>query len=175
MIFHTLISYWRYFTLHVIQTEAINVCLFNIFVLLSCLAWLLCFFFSQGYGGGDELNMLRRHFIGTPTKFGVGANRAAVASHFIQKYGYIDIGKSSWHEKQYLDRKVDYSFDSEKIGVVVLDDAMQVMQLSPDPTLSFSLMMYYFMIFFLTMILKTPSSAIEICSISFDLRSFSFD
>ncbi|KAL5164800.1 putative tetraacyldisaccharide 4'-kinase, mitochondrial [Glycine soja] len=79
-----------------------------------------------GYGGGDEVNMLRRHLLGTSTKFGVGANRAVVASHFIQKYGYIDIGKSSWHEKQYLDQKVQDSLDSEKIGVVVLDDAMQV-------------------------------------------------
>ncbi|KAG4377357.1 hypothetical protein GLYMA_18G095150v4 [Glycine max] len=70
--------------------------------------------------------MLRRHLLGTSTKFGVGANRAVVASHFIQKYGYIDIGKSSWHEKQYLDQKVQDSLDSEKIGVVVLDDAMQV-------------------------------------------------
>ncbi|KAH1197396.1 putative tetraacyldisaccharide 4'-kinase, mitochondrial [Glycine max] len=81
---------------------------------------------SRGYGGGDEVNMLRRHLLGTSTKFGVGANRAVVASHFIQKYGYIDIGKSSWHEKQYLDQKVQDSLDSEKIGVVVLDDAMQV-------------------------------------------------
>ncbi|XP_061348916.1 probable tetraacyldisaccharide 4'-kinase, mitochondrial [Gastrolobium bilobum] len=79
---------------------------------------------SRGYGGGDEVNMLRRHLLGTPTKFGVGANRAAVANHFIQKYGYIDTGNSSWYEKQYLDGKVQ-SLDSEKIGVVVLDDAMQ--------------------------------------------------
>ena len=77
--------------------------------------------------------MLRRHLLGTPTKFGVGANRAAVASRFIQKYGYVDIGKSSWHEKQYLDQKVQDSLDSEKIGVVVLDDAMQVMQLLSPP------------------------------------------
>ncbi|KAK7305129.1 hypothetical protein VNO77_43029 [Canavalia gladiata] len=80
---------------------------------------------SRGYGGGDEVNMLRRQLLGTPTKFGVGANRAAVASHFIQKYGYIDIGKSSWCGKQNLDWKVQDSLDSEKIGVVVLDDAMQ--------------------------------------------------
>ncbi|KAL9319823.1 hypothetical protein ACSQ67_011662 [Phaseolus vulgaris] len=80
---------------------------------------------SRGYGGGDEVNMLQRHLLGTPTKFGVGANRAAVASHFIKKYGYIDICKSSWHEKQYRELKVQDSLDSEKIGVVVLDDAMQ--------------------------------------------------
>ncbi|XP_017409342.1 probable tetraacyldisaccharide 4'-kinase, mitochondrial [Vigna umbellata] len=80
---------------------------------------------SRGYGGGDEVNMLRRHLLGTPTKIGVGANRAAVARHFIRKYGYIDICKTSWHEKQYLERKVQNSLHSEKIGVVVLDDAMQ--------------------------------------------------
>ncbi|XP_027931189.1 probable tetraacyldisaccharide 4'-kinase, mitochondrial [Vigna unguiculata] len=80
---------------------------------------------SRGYGGGDEVNMLRRHLLGTPTKIGVGANRAAVARQFIQKYGYIDICKTSWHEKQYLEQKVHDCLDSEKIGVVVLDDAMQ--------------------------------------------------
>ncbi|XP_027343831.1 probable tetraacyldisaccharide 4'-kinase, mitochondrial [Abrus precatorius] len=80
---------------------------------------------SRGYGGGDEVNMLRRHLRGTPTKIGVGANRAVVASHFIQKYGYIDICKSSWYGKQNLDWKVQDFLDSEKIGVVVLDDAMQ--------------------------------------------------
>ncbi|KAL2322670.1 hypothetical protein Fmac_027049 [Flemingia macrophylla] len=72
---------------------------------------------SRGYGGGDEVNMLRRHLHGTTTRFGVGPNRAAVASHLIHKYGCIDIGKSSCHDRQY--------HDSEKIGVVVLDDAMQ--------------------------------------------------
>ncbi|KAK7342248.1 hypothetical protein VNO80_25193 [Phaseolus coccineus] len=76
----------------------------------------------QGYGDGDEVNMLRRHLLGTPAKFGVGANRAAVASHFIKKYGCIDICKSSWHEKKL---KVQDSLDSEKIGVVVLDDVTQ--------------------------------------------------
>lgn len=88
-------------------------------------------FFWQGYGGGDEVNMLRRRLLGTSTKFGVGANRAAVASHLIKKHGYIDIRKGSWYEKQKLDCKVQSSLDSEKIGVVVLDDAMQVIQLFP--------------------------------------------
>ncbi|KAK7316774.1 hypothetical protein RJT34_00485 [Clitoria ternatea] len=87
---------------------------------------------SRGYGGGDEVNMLRRHLLGTPTKFGIGANRAAVASHFIQKYGYIDISKRSWYEKQYHDQKLPDSLESEKIGVVVLDDAMQHWSLGRD-------------------------------------------
>lgn len=70
--------------------------------------------------------MLQRHLLGTSTKFGVGANRAVVASHLIQKYGYIDIRKSSLYEKQNLSWKAENSLDSEKIGIVVLDDAMQV-------------------------------------------------
>ncbi|OIW21743.1 hypothetical protein TanjilG_09085 [Lupinus angustifolius] len=73
---------------------------------------------SRGYGGGDEIKMLQRHLLETPIKLGIGANRAAVAGHFIQKYGYTDSRKSSWYEKQ-------DSLDSGKIGVVVLDDAMQ--------------------------------------------------
>ncbi|KAK2387204.1 tetraacyldisaccharide 4'-kinase family protein [Trifolium repens] len=80
---------------------------------------------SRGYGGGDEVNMLQRHLLGTPAKFGVGANRAVVANHLIKKYGYIDICKNSLYEKQNLDRKDQNSHDSEKIGVIVLDDAMQ--------------------------------------------------
>ncbi|CAL5202210.1 unnamed protein product [Lathyrus oleraceus] len=80
---------------------------------------------SRGYGGGDEVNMLQRHLLGTSTKFGVGAKRAVVASHLIQKYGYIDIRKTSLYEKQNLNWKAHNSLDSEKIGIVVLDDAMQ--------------------------------------------------
>ncbi|KAF7815838.1 pentatricopeptide repeat-containing protein [Senna tora] len=85
-----------------------------------------------GYGGGDEVNMLRRHFLGTPTKFGVGANRAAVASHFIQKYGYVDTHKSSWNEELSLNWKMQSYPESEKVGVVVLDDAMQHWSLRRD-------------------------------------------
>lgn len=116
--------------------------------------------------------MLRRHLLGTPTKIGVGANRAAVARHFIRKYGYIDICKTSWHEKQYLERKVQNSLDSEKIGVVVLDDAMQVMQL-------FSPLDYFphfvdllFHDFVLNDILKIPCSPLVICSDSYVYSHF---
>ncbi|XP_020973064.1 probable tetraacyldisaccharide 4'-kinase, mitochondrial isoform X2 [Arachis ipaensis] len=82
---------------------------------------------SRGYAGGDEVNMLRRHLLWTPTKFGVGANRAAVASQFIQRYGYVDTRESSWYRKQQLGHELNVSVDSENIGAVVLDDAMQVM------------------------------------------------
>ncbi|MED6224635.1 hypothetical protein PIB30_086050 [Stylosanthes scabra] len=80
---------------------------------------------SRGYAGGDEVNMLRRHLLGTPTKFGVGANRAAVASQLIQRYGYVDTRESSWYRKQHLGHDLNVSLDSENIGAVVLDDAMQ--------------------------------------------------
>ncbi|XP_057724164.1 probable tetraacyldisaccharide 4'-kinase, mitochondrial [Arachis stenosperma] len=80
---------------------------------------------SRGYAGGDEVNMLRRHLLWTPTKFGVGANRAAVASQFIQRYGYVDTRESSWYRKQQLGHELNISVDSENIGAVVLDDAMQ--------------------------------------------------
>ena len=99
--------------------------------------------------------MLQRHLLGTSTKFGVGANRAAVASHFIQKYGCIDTRESPWYEKQHLDQKAYDSVDSEKIGVVVLDDAMQVMSLFfLSPHVLFFLLNYYFMILLSTMILE---------------------
>lgn len=113
-----------------------------IFEAVSCLARFIYLFFWQGYGGGDEVNMLQRHLLGTPTKFGVGANRAAVACHFIKKYGYVDARKSSWYEK------VHGCLDSEKIGVVVLDDAMQVMQLfsSLPPFFVFDLLFHDFLI-----------------------------
>lgn len=103
--------------------------------------------------------MLRRLLLGTPTKFGVGANGAGVASHFIQKYGCIDIDKSSWHEKQYLDQKVQDSLDSEKVGVVVLDDAMQVLQLFSPPDFFISLLIYYSMVFFL-MVIRDPENSL---------------
>ncbi|KAI4354512.1 hypothetical protein L6164_003365 [Bauhinia variegata] len=80
---------------------------------------------SRGYQGGDEVNMLERHLSGTSAKFGVGANRVAVSGDFIQRYGYVDSRKNSWIEKPFLDGKVQSHFDSEKIGAVVLDDAMQ--------------------------------------------------
>ncbi|KAL5077482.1 hypothetical protein RYX36_016466 [Vicia faba] len=80
---------------------------------------------SRGYGGGDEVNMLQRHLLGTSTKFGVGANRASVASHLIQKYGYTDCRKSSLYENQNLNWKAQNYLDSKTIGIVVLDDAMQ--------------------------------------------------
>jgi len=115
--------------------------------------------------------MLRRHLLGTPTKIGVGANRAAVARQFIQKYGYIDICKTSWHEKQYLEQKVHDCLDSEKIGVVVLDDAMQVMQLL-SPLVYFphfvDLLPHDFVA---NDILKVPCSPIVICFAASDTNA----
>jgi len=111
--------------------------------------------------------MLQRHLLGTPTKFGVGANRAAVASHFIKKYGYIDICKSSWHEKQYRELKVQDSLDSEKIGVVVLDDAMQVMQFFSPLDYFRHFVNLLFHDFVLNYILNIPCSPLVICCDSY--------
>jgi len=123
-----------------ILTQVLNLCPFNVLLL-----W-------QGYGGGDEVNMLRRHLLGTPTKFGVGANRTAVASSFIQKYGYIDIRNSN-HEQ-----KAQNSLDSEKIGVVILDDAMQVTNSPPHyPYLFSHVLIYCFTIYFLITVRTTTS------------------
>lgn len=88
--------------------------------------------------------MLRRHLLGTETKFGVGANRTAVASQLMQKYGYIDIHKNS--------------IDSEKIGVVVLDDAMQVTQSPPITSTFFPLFYGLFHYFLLSYHYEKPGS-----------------
>jgi len=102
--------------------------------------------------------MLQRHLLGTPTKFGVGANRAAVASSLIQKYGYIDIRNSSLYEKQNHDQKAQNSLDSEKIGAVVLDDAMQVTNSPPHyPHLFSPVLIYCFTIYLLVTVRTTTS------------------
>ncbi|KAJ7960787.1 Tetraacyldisaccharide 4'-kinase [Quillaja saponaria] len=80
---------------------------------------------TRGYAGGDEVKMLQRHLLGKPAKFGIGANRVDVAGLFFQKYGYVDLQNSTCIEKQCRDRKVQKYTDSEKVGVIVLDDGMQ--------------------------------------------------
>ena len=78
--------------------------------------------------------MLQRHLLAGPVKIGVGANRAATANLFFEKYGYLDCRGSKFFERTYLDQKVGSHISSEKIGVAILDDGMQVWQF-----LSFSL------------------------------------
>lgn len=76
----------------------------------------------QGYAGGDESRMLQRRLSDTSAKIGVGANRAAVASFMLQKYGYI-------HHHS-ADTFCNNNLESGQIGVAILDDGMQVRCLS---------------------------------------------
>ncbi|XP_050109245.1 probable tetraacyldisaccharide 4'-kinase, mitochondrial isoform X2 [Malus sylvestris] len=81
---------------------------------------------TRGYAGGDETKMLRRHLLGRPVKIGVGANRAAIAALFFEKYGYVDpYSTSNYADGLNLGQKVGNHPSSETIGAVVLDDGMQ--------------------------------------------------
>ncbi|CAN6356822.1 unnamed protein product [Urochloa humidicola] len=77
---------------------------------------------TRGYAGGDEPKMLRRRLADTSAKIGVGANRAAVASSMLQKYGYIHHSETFCDEKK-LPATSKLGFG--KIGVAILDDGMQ--------------------------------------------------
>lgn len=88
--------------------------------------------FCQGYAGGDEAKMLRRHLAGSSVKVGVGADRRATAAWFFNKYGYVESQSSTLAEKYCL-KQMGNLPKSEKIGAVILDDGMQVHHL---PTLS---------------------------------------
>lgn len=70
--------------------------------------------------------MLGRHLLGGPAKIGVGANRAAVAAAYFEKYGYVDPRSSTSYQRLRLN-KVESHLNSEKVGAVILDDGMQVL------------------------------------------------
>lgn len=74
--------------------------------------------------------MLERHLFGRPAKIGVGANRAAVAASYFERYGYVDPRSSTSNQKLCLEQKVESHLNLEKIGAVILDDGMQVLKLS---------------------------------------------
>lgn len=84
----------------------------------------------QGYGGGDEANMLKRHLHGTSAKVGVGANRAATAATLLERYGYINFCSSTCSGRSFSNKKTGTDSCSEKIGVAILDDGMQVVKCS---------------------------------------------
>lgn len=71
--------------------------------------------------------MLERHLFGRPAKIGVGANRAAVAASYFERYGYFDPRSSPSNQSLCLDQKVESHLNLEKIGAVILDDGMQVL------------------------------------------------
>lgn len=83
------------------------------------------FLLWQGYGGADEAKMLQRHFNGTSAKIGVGSNRAATASCFLNKYGRMD-HSIICSRRLFSENNIGSPLDSSKIGVAILDDGMQV-------------------------------------------------
>ncbi|KAI3496949.1 hypothetical protein L1887_39327 [Cichorium endivia] len=83
---------------------------------------------TRGYGGADEAKMLQRHFDGTSVKIGVGANRAAIATSFLHRYGFINPRDIVCFKKQIKERRIV----TDKIGVAILDDGMQHITMSRD-------------------------------------------
>lgn len=71
--------------------------------------------------------MLERHLRGGPAKIGVGANRAATAACFFEKYGFVNPSSiRTFFDQSFLHERVEARTISEKLGAVVLDDGMQV-------------------------------------------------
>ncbi|KZV39632.1 putative tetraacyldisaccharide 4'-kinase, mitochondrial [Dorcoceras hygrometricum] len=75
-----------------------------------------------GYGGADEAKMLQRHLQGTCAKIGIGANQVAIASRFLENYGYVNFHL----ERPFsLEREKSLS-NSDHIAAAILDDGLQV-------------------------------------------------
>ncbi|KAF3453448.1 hypothetical protein FNV43_RR03888 [Rhamnella rubrinervis] len=87
---------------------------------------------TRGYAGGDEAKMLQRHLLGRPVKIAIGANRAAIASSFLRKYGYVDPRSSTCSYRVCVDQRVQSHLNLEKIGAAILDDGMQHWSLRSD-------------------------------------------
>ncbi|KAG0557850.1 hypothetical protein M758_11G157600 [Ceratodon purpureus] len=85
---------------------------------------------SRGYRGGDEVRLLQKHLQDTPTKFGIGPNRAKVALSILQQR----VGeRSNWPESITTQKPKDFLRDhGEEIGVAILDDGMQHWTLERD-------------------------------------------
>ncbi|ESQ47830.1 hypothetical protein EUTSA_v10020871mg [Eutrema salsugineum] len=86
---------------------------------------------TRGYAGGDEAKMLERHLQGGPTKIGVGANRAATAALFFEKYGCANPSSIRTFFDQSFETTQAKTI-SHKIGSVILDDGMQHWSLCRD-------------------------------------------
>ncbi|KAJ1691960.1 hypothetical protein LUZ63_016115 [Rhynchospora breviuscula] len=74
---------------------------------------------TRGYAGADEAKMLKRHLFGTSAIVGVGKNRAQVADSVLRKFGHTD-ALTFLHAKNSQPH-----FQTEKLGIVILDDGMQ--------------------------------------------------
>lgn len=75
----------------------------------------------QGYGGGDEFRLLKKHLQGTSAKFAVGPNRSKLALSILQQH--TGQSGSSAHNQMFQTKGGN---GHEKIGVAILDDGMQV-------------------------------------------------
>ncbi|EPS60138.1 hypothetical protein M569_14666, partial [Genlisea aurea] len=75
---------------------------------------------TRGYGGGDEARMLQRKLCGVSARVGVGANRVATASKFLEHYGYVNFPATT---EEILSREEETHPD--RIGLLILDDGMQ--------------------------------------------------
>ncbi|KFK39356.1 hypothetical protein AALP_AA3G234100 [Arabis alpina] len=81
---------------------------------------------TRGYAGGDEAKMLERHLQGGPIKIGVGANRAATAALFFDKYGCVNPSSiRTFFDQSFQHERAEARTISEKLGSVILDDGMQ--------------------------------------------------
>lgn len=70
--------------------------------------------------------MLKRHLAGKPIKIGVGANRAATAAYFFERYGYISSHSGTWNGRSCVNQELADHNTTERVGAVILDDGMQV-------------------------------------------------
>ncbi|VVA98996.1 unnamed protein product [Arabis nemorensis] len=81
---------------------------------------------TRGYAGGDEAKMLETHLQGGLTKIGVGANRAATAASFFEKYGSANPSCiRKFLDQSFLHEREEAKTNSQKLGSVILDDGMQ--------------------------------------------------
>ncbi|XP_059664833.1 probable tetraacyldisaccharide 4'-kinase, mitochondrial [Cornus florida] len=87
---------------------------------------------TRGYAGGDEANMLHRHLFGTSVKIGVGANRAATAACFLERYGFMNHCHGTYFERLGFDPKDGDHGGLDKIAATILDDGMQHLSLWRD-------------------------------------------
>jgi tetraacyldisaccharide 4'-kinase len=69
---------------------------------------------SRGYRGGDEVRLLQKHLHDTPTRFGVGSNRANIALSLLQN-----------------NKGLGHAYE-DTISVAILDDGMQHWALERD-------------------------------------------
>lgn len=73
--------------------------------------------------------MLHRHLLQTSARIGVGANRIATAASMFERHGYVD-SCDTLSEKLSSPYKFESGPKDEKIGIVILDDGMQVSKIA---------------------------------------------